>query len=399
MKEFTPYVLGKYDAAIQETGDPDGALSLAKSDVKSLLQSTKTLKPFAECLRWELQADKPIAWNTNPDYTVFPNGVLQFDKRDPAYPDLPYYFGPTKPKEYVNNSLMMRHDFNCPPVCLDGHYIKQAEEWLRDVFFKIQPNAEDRRLILLYMSLAFKALNFKKMVINIGTSGNNAKSSTFECLIYILGQYGLAGDKRMLLKGPTDRVSLAELDCKRFVMFEEPDPAKSLDQEFMKDLIGGANQTTGRFNFSNKNKISLHCKTVLNANVMTTVALEQAILERLIYFIWKTRFATLPEDVDPDARIYLADEKFKTPQYWDSVVDGIIWILINHYHLFQLNNNKLMISDEQRARTRRELLEADLFIKWFESNFTMLTNTQQHQRKFISQAEIVEQFNLSLIHI
>ena len=212
--------------------------------------------------------------------------------------------------------------------------------------------------------------------------------------IYILGQYGLAGDERLLLKGPSDGVSLAELDCKRLVMFEEPDPSKSLDQEFLKDLIGGANQTTGRFNFSDKNKITLHCKTVLNANVMTAVALEQAILERLIYFIWKTKFCTSADEVDEANRVFLADEKYKSRQYWDSVVDGIIWLLLNHMLIFRLNNNKLMISDQQKARTRRELLEADLFIKWFEKNFTMLTNTDAHHHKFISQAEIVEQFNL-----
>ena len=53
-----------------------------------------------------------------------------------------------------------------------------------------------------------------------------------------------------------------------------------------------------------------------------------------------------------------------------------------------------MISHEQRARTRRELLESDLFIKWFESNFSVLTNADEHRKKFTSQPEIVDQFNL-----
>ena len=160
----------------------------------------------------------------------------------------------------------MKLPFNCPPVCMDGHYIEEADQLLRDWVMLVQPKATDRRFLLMFMAIAFKAVNYKMMLLNIGQSGDNAKSSFFEMFIYLLGNYGLTGDKALIVKGPKDRVSRAQLDRVRFVLFEEPDPAKQLDVESIRDFVGGASETVGRFNFSNDNEITLHCKTALNAN-------------------------------------------------------------------------------------------------------------------------------------
>lgn len=390
INDFKNYVAAEFRKAMEGVEDAD--LMDRADAVADRLSNTKTIKPFAECLKWELEPDEPIDWNNNPKYTVFTNGVLMWGERDPKHPKLPYKFGKTKPEEYISDFHCMRFPFNCPPVSMDGHYIREARQFLRKTLKKVQPNAEDRRLIIMYMSLCFQAQNYKKMVINIGSSGNNAKSSVFECLIYLCGTYGLTGDKKLVVKGPNDKVSVAELNRKRVVMFEEPDPAKPLDQEFLKDLIGGAHQTTGRMLFSNKNQILLHCKTILNANTMTTVALEAAILERLIYFIWEAKFTKNPDEVDHARRIYLADDKYKTARYWASVNDGMMWLLLNHFHLYALNGYTLKISKRQLARTKCQLLEADLFIKWFSSNFKLLTDSAPHRRQFVTQEEVVAEF-------
>ena len=54
----------------------------------------------------------------------------------------------------------------------------------------------------MFNSLSFKALNYKKMILNIGAfgHGNNAKSSTFEMLIHSLGSYVLTEDERLIVK-------------------------------------------------------------------------------------------------------------------------------------------------------------------------------------------------------
>ena len=378
IQEFRCHVAKKFKRAIDKSDDPE--LIERAETIADKLSNTKSVKPFAECLKWLLEPDKDIEWNNKINYTVFPNGVLMMGVPDPDHPELPYKFGSTEPDDYISNAVCMRFPFNCPPVSMDGHYIQQAKEFLRSTLRKVQPDPEDRRLICTYMSLIFQAINFKKMVINIGKSGNNAKSSVFECLIYSAGSYGLTGDKKLIVKGKKDRVSVAELNMKRIVMFEEPDPSKGLDQEFLKDLIGGANKTTGRMLFSNKNQIVLHCKTILNANVMITVALESAILERLLYFIWSTRFTKDPRLVNPAERIYLAKEKFKTPAYWRSINDGLIWLLLNHYKIYMMNENTLQISPRQLARTKSQLLDADSFIKWFSSNYKLLSDVPVHKQ-------------------
>ena len=325
MVEFRQWVSDKFDEAIEKAECAEEELMRNATAVDSMLNTVRTLKGVGESVRWQLAKEHKIEWNANPNYTVFPNGVLQVDKRDEANPEL-YYFGKTKPKEFINDEKCMKLPFNCPPVCNDGHYIEQAKALLKDWIQKIQPVAEDQRLLFTYISLVFNAINYKKMVLNIGHSGNNAKSSFFEMCIYLLGSYGLIGDKCLIVKGKKDRVSKAQLNKARLVLFEEPDPSRPFDVEFVKDLAGGANKTVGRYNFSNDNHIELHCKTVLNANTMTTVQLESAIMDRLLYLAWTTQFVKEDNEVDEARRIYKADGKFKTPAYWELINDGFIWL-------------------------------------------------------------------------
>lgn len=389
--DFREWIQDRFDEAIGKAEGEEEQLMNDAEAVDSMLRSVRCVKAIAESVRWQLAKPNKIEWNSISSYTVFPNGVLQVDKRDKANPEL-YYFGKTKPEEYINDSKCMKLPFNCPPVCNDGHYIQQAEALLRDWVLKIQPVAEDRRLLFTYLALVFKAINYKKMILNIGHSGDNAKSSFFEMGVYSFGSYGLKGDKALIVKSKKDRVSKAELNEVRFVLFEEPDAAKSLDIEFVKDLVGGAVETTGRFNFSNDNNVQLHCKTVLNANTMTTVQLEEAIMNRLLYLAWTAQFVAEDYLVDEEQRIYKADEKYKTGPYWRSMNDGFIWLLLNHYRLFELNGNKLKISSRQVRRTKAELLENDLFIRWFKENFVYLADTPENRTKFVTQDEVTAEF-------
>ena len=391
MIDFRVWIKVKFDKLIESgEADDDDIVTTAK-DIDRKLNSSRDLNGIAQCIKWRLSSSKRIEWNSKADYTVFPNGVLQLDKRDPKYPQL-YYFGPTRPDEYINDARIMRAPFNVPPVCNDGHYITQANELLKDWIMLIQPMAEDRKLLLTFLALSLKAINYKKMILNIGHAGDNAKSSFFEFVVHCFSDYGVTGDKALIVKGKKDRVSKAVLNEKRFVLFEEPDPSKPLDVEFIKDLVGGAVKTAGRMNFSNDNEITLHCKTVLNANTMTSVQLESAILNRLLFLAWYTIFTNDARLVNHANRIYLADEKFKTPGYWDSVFDGLIWLLLNHFRIYENNGFKLAVSDRQIKRTKAQLMENDLFIRWFSSNYVFLTSTEANKKKFISVEEVTAEF-------
>ena len=80
--------------------------------------------------------------------------------------------------------------------------------------------------------------------------------------------------------------------------------------------------------------------------------------------------------------------------HWESVNDGFIWILLNHYRLFELNGNQLKISSRQVRRTKAELLQNDLFIAWFKENFVYLADTPDNRTKFVTQEEVLAQFKL-----
>ena len=412
MTEFREYVAQQFNKAIEKTHGEDEELIAVAATVDAQLNTVRSLEGIAKCVRWKLSIQGKIEWNKNPMYTVFPNGVLQLDKRDSIHSKL-YYFGKTDPEEYVNDERCWKLPYGCPPLNFDGSYITEAEDLLRDWIDLVQPVPEDKCLLLTYLGLVLKAINYKKMIINVGHTGDNAKSSFFEMLVDLAGGYGVTGDKNLIVKGKKDRVSKAVLHLARIVLFEEPDPTKPLNIEFLKDLVGGATKAAARLNFSNDTEILLHCKTVLNANTMTTVQLEEAIMTRLLYLAWTTKFTSDPKKVDPKNRIYLADEKFKTAAYWDSKSNGLLWLLLNHYRLFELQGNKLKISARQNAKTKQKLLDQDLFIIWFRHNYVFLTDTEANRKKFVTREEIIAEFSaltpskqqtiigrrLSLIHI
>lgn len=393
LNNFTPYVFDKYQKRLAQD-DVSAGLEKQWYKVREYLNATKHLEQLEKCLRWKLMVDPKDQFNSNRLYTVFENGVLQWDKTDPDHPELPYYFGPTRPEELVTDEKCMKYPFNCPPVSNGDDHIRQAEELLETWIKLVQPNPEDRLLLLQFISISFLAENYKKMIVNIGAKGNNSKSSCFEMVIHCFGKYGIVGDKKLIIKTRKDKVSEAEIDRVRFILFEEPDAKQSLDLDSIKDLVGGSNTKKGRMNYSNENNVTLHSKIVLNANVMTTVALESAILERLLYLPWLTVFTTIPSEVNPEKRVYEANGKFKTEKYWKSVNDGLIWLLLNHFRLFQLNGNRLSISARQQARTKRTMLENDLFIRWFTKNYQMIKLIKPNKKYFITIEELQYQFGL-----
>ena len=120
MMTFRQWVSDKFDEAIEKAECAEEELIRNATAVDSMLNTVRTLRGLGESVRWQLAKEHKIEWNANPNYTVFPNGVLQVDKRDEANPEL-YYFGKTKPKEFINDEKCMKLPFNCPPVCNDGH--------------------------------------------------------------------------------------------------------------------------------------------------------------------------------------------------------------------------------------------------------------------------------------
>ena len=145
-------------------------------------------------------------------------------------------------------------------------------------------------------------------------------------------------------------------------------------------------------NFSNDNTIAYHCKCVLNANTMTSIQLEQAIMNRILYLAWDAIFTDKDELVNHAKRVYKADPKFKTKEYFRSVADGFLWLLLQHYKLFKLNGNKLRVTPLQMNRTKRALLSNDLFFSWFKSNYVFLEDSKSNRRKFITQEEVINEF-------
>lgn len=395
---FLRTIIGEYNEVIskhEDDAEQVADLKMELSKIITKLQNNQGLRGFVFLLQDIMTEDEPIEWNSNPYYTVFKNGVLQVNRRDPKNHDF-YYFGATRPDEYINNAWCCRHDYEYVPTksAAELRAIKKQAAWLmKNWISKVMPDADDRKLLLTFMSIVLTAFNYKKMIINSGASGNNAKSSLFEFLIHCLGSYGVIGDKVLLLKKQKDRVSKADLSHKRFCLWEEPDPGANLDVEYLKDLVGGSVQTAGRKNWSNDNVIHLHCKYAINANVMSSMQLQEALMERLLFFLWPSKFTTNPAEVDEANGIYLADPKFKTAAFQEKYKDGLWYLLTEHFKLFEANGYQLKISAAAQHRTIKALKGSDQFLRWFESKYVCLADVGDQKQQFVTLKEIETEFN------
>lgn len=395
--EFWRSIQQQYSRAkADHKDDADQILELEAelSKINSKLQNYTGLNGLIKILKHILTPEDPIQWNQNPSYTVFPNGVLQVNRRHPDDPNY-YFFGATRAKEYVNNTFCMRYPYVLDPSKPDvmARVKRQAGNLLRNWLMKVMPDEEDLDMLLTFMSLVFTATNYKKMIINAGPSGNNAKSSLFEFLINTLGSYGMIGDKRLILKGPKDRVSKASISCKRFVLFEEPDPGQTMDIETIKDFVGGNEQTTGRMNYSNNNVVHLHAKYAINANVMSSLQLQSAMVSRLLFFLWLAQFTDRDDKVDHENHVYKADPKYKTRAWQERYNDALIYILLEHFKQFQANGNTLKISAKAQQRTVNMLKGSDELIRWFERYYYCLQPVHEQHKHFVTHQDLVREFS------
>ena len=378
-KDFIQYIEGAYAREIDKCSEDDLINSL-NADLKSIRAICKMYSKYQnviKCLSNWLNTED-IEWNSNPYRVVFPNGVLNVETG---------YFGPSDPEEYINNNRVM--GCNWEP---EDHGFIQTE-LLDNLFNRIFPIEAHRDCWLTFASIAFEGCNYRKCVINHGVCGRNGKSKTCEMLVYTFGDYANMGDVKTLLRGKKDKASLANLNEKRFILYEEPDDTKAMDIAMIKMLVGGIERMCARQLYATTDQIKLHNKMMINVNNLPGLCADQATLDRICVFKWATRFVDDPSEVDESKRIFLCDKKYASPIWWKKAAPQLVHLLLRFYKIFVANNRCLQIPRSIQSYSRKFCEGNDAFMRWFEENFELLPMDETNKKIFITKAELCTAFD------
>ena len=352
-------------------------LDAEKKDANKILKFDYKSKHLINCLKTWLEIEN-IEWNANPYRVVFPNGVYNLQT---------HKFGGSAHEEYINNTRMMGVKY----APRNQAFIKKEIE--EGIFLKIHPDDSIRKSWCQFASLAFEGKNFKKVAINHGPRGNNAKTKTCAFIIYVFGSYGHVGSNDILLKGSKDRASVANLHEKRVIAFEEPDDTKPLDAAQIKAIIG-SDSINARMLYSTYDQISLQHIAFINLNSLPGLDADEAFVKRLIYYPWNSMFTSDTSLVDPEKHIYEAVEKYGDRSWWKSAGPQLVHYLLDFYKEFVRQGRVLFIPQKIQKATIQFCHANDAFMIWFNGNFELLDMTKDENRKqFVTVKELLDNFN------
>lgn len=238
---------------------------------------------------------------------------------------------------------------------------------IMELLTKIQPEQAERQLLLKIMASGLSGRPVEKFIIYNG-GGRNGKGLLDEFMVRALGDYATYASVSIITEKTQQSAAanpeLAKLDKKRYVIMKEPDKAIPINNSSMRDLTGGG-ELQARTLYSTKTTVYLHNTQILEANAKPNLKHEpeKADEERLIDLNFPSIFRSADE-VDEENHIYEAKTEYKTIEFQDKHMGGLIAILLCQLHIFKNAGYKLdsFIPESVKKRTAEYMMKSyDIF--------------------------------------
>jgi hypothetical protein len=239
----------------------------------------------------------------------------------------------------------------------------ETKSAIMDLLMKIQPEQAERQLLLKIMASGLSGRPVEKFIIYNG-GGRNGKGLLDEFMVRALGDYATYASVSIITEKTQQSAAanpeLAKLDKKRYVVMKEPEKAIPINNSSMRDLTGGG-ELQARTLYSTKTSVHLHNTQILEANAKPNLKHdpEKADEERLIDLNFPSTF-TSADEVDEANHIYEAKTEYKTIEWQDKHMGGLITILLCQLHLFKNAGYKLdtFIPESVKARTTAYMMKS-----------------------------------------
>lgn len=238
---------------------------------------------------------------------------------------------------------------------------------IMELLTKIQPEQAERQLLLKIMASGLSGRPVEKFIIYNG-GGRNGKGLLDEFMVRALGDYATYASVSIITEKTQQSAAanpeLAKLDKKRYVVMKEPEKAIPINNSSMRDLTGGG-ELQARTLYSTKTSVYLHNTQILEANAKPNLKHdpEKADEERLVDLNFPSTF-TSADEVDEANNMYEAKTEYKTIEWQDKHMGGLIVILLSQLHMFKNAGYKLdtFIPESVKKRTAEYMMKSyDIF--------------------------------------
>lgn len=232
---------------------------------------------------------------------------------------------------------------------------------------EIMPIEEERELYLQILSTSLNGLCLEKFIIFNG-SGRNSKGMIDDLLLTSLGNYGMIGNNGILFETPRTGANpeKANIHKKRLVILREPPENKKFENSVIKELCGGG-LFASRGHYDSQTQKELNLTMIVECNKKPTLAEEptNAENERIIDIYFRSTFTQDEKLVNHKENIYLANPKYKTPEFQQKHKFALMKILMDAHKRYAQNNYKFVIPETIKQRTKKYLELSYNIVQWF----------------------------------
>ena len=235
----------------------------------------------------------------------------------------------------------------------------------------IMPIENERELFLQILATGIDGNCLEKFILFNG-AGGNGKGVVNDCMLTMLGNYGMIGNNSLLFE-PSKTGSnpeKANIHMKRYVVFREPPAKKRFENSVIKELTGGGTiSSSGHYESDTKKTL---CNTTIcecNSKPAFSEEITQADQRRIIDFYFRSSFTDNDVLVNPQYNIYKANPELKTSEFKGAHKYALFKILTTYHKKYLENGSKLKLPETTIARTQEYLENNCILTKWFQNEY------------------------------
>lgn len=269
---------------------------------------------------------------------------------------------------------------------------------LNEVLNQIMPIEEERNVLLRALGSGMIGKTVENIFILTG-SGRNGKDTLITGLYKaMLGNDMFYRADNTVITEKTKggiNVSVANMNNKRCVLYNEPDADKCINVSLVKELTGG-DAISARTLYSKNTDVCLRASHFIMCNKKPLLdAPDDAIANRLIIIPFRAVFKTeenLKEMGDEIEYAYPVNTKFKSDEFKSRMRLPLFKLLIEHIKQF-MNDGEVMtnIPESIQALSREYLSESSKIGSWFIDNYDKTEN----ENDFIQIKDMFNSFKMS----
>ncbi len=272
-------------------------------------------------------------FDTNTDLLNFSNGILDIKEK---------VFRERKKDDYVR--MTTGYDFF--PYRLENSATEEDLQYERDimnVLKQIHPDEKVFNFWLLCLSSGLSGRNLEVFIIHNGR-GRNGKSLISDAMKINLGEYFGTIPTTVLTENPRNKGSgdansaIASMDKLRYTVCQEPPKHLPIQNSAMKALTGGS-VIKARKLYKEVADVHMHCTLNCEANARPALAeaAMDADFERIIDFLYGSRFTSDDRKINHAKHVYKKDPGLKDMNWWKLRRNSFMNVLVDK--LFFLHDN------------------------------------------------------------